>query len=107
MATKQLVLFGAVAALNVGAALVAQEVDAAAPLPLTPYSSLSTLEYPVVAGDITDRLYRVVGEVTAEVRKATLVSRAPSERHVHRDLWERAERLRADAVVHARYGMHG
>ena len=46
----------------------------------------------------------MLGEVTAEVRKATIFSRSPSQRHVYRELWERAERLGADAVVNARYG---
>ena len=101
---KHVALFGAVAGLNAGVAVLSQEVDPAPGPAPTAYSALSALEYPVVAGDIADRPYRIVGEVTAEVRKATLFSRSPSERHVHRELWERAERLGADAVIHARFG---
>ncbi len=59
---------------------------------------------PVFATDITDRPYTVVGEVTAGVRKATVFSKDVSQKKVYRELWERAEKLGADAVVNARYG---
>ncbi len=59
---------------------------------------------PVFATDITDRPYTVVGEVTAGVRKATVFSKDASQKKVYRELWERAEKLGADAVVNARYG---
>ncbi len=59
---------------------------------------------PVFATDITDRSYTVVGEVTAGVRKATVFSKDVSQKKVYRELWERAEKLGADAVVNARYG---
>ena len=72
--------------------------------PPATYASLAGLEVPVVAGDITDRPYRILGEVTAEVRKATVFSSSPSQRKVYRELWERASRLGADAVVNAQYG---
>ena len=97
-------MISAVVALNVGAAVLAQNVETQPADPPATYATLSTLEVPVVAGDITDRPYRVLGEVTAEVRKATIFSRAPSHAKVYRELWERAERLDADAVVNARYG---
>lgn len=59
---------------------------------------------PVFAGDITDRPYRTIGEVTAGVRKATVFSKAASEAKIFRELWERADRMGADAVINARYG---
>ncbi len=59
---------------------------------------------PVLAGDITDRPYRVIGEVKAGVRKATVFSKASSEAKVFRELWERADKMGADAVMNARYG---
>lgn len=104
MMIKRLTVISAVVALNVGAAVWAQNVATQPAEPPATYASLSALEVPVVAGDITDRPYRVVGEVTAEVRKATIFSRAPSHAKVYRELWERAERMGADAVVNARYG---
>jgi len=59
---------------------------------------------PVIAGDITDRPYTVVGQITAGVRKATVFSHAASQQKIYRELWERAQKLGADAVVHATYG---
>jgi hypothetical protein len=100
---KGLMLIAA-AALNVGAAALAQNVDPAPPAPPPTYESVRALRPPVVAGDITDRPYRVLGEVTANVRKATVFSRSPSQAHVYRELWERAERLGADAVINAQDG---
>jgi uncharacterized protein YbjQ (UPF0145 family) len=59
---------------------------------------------PVFAGDITDRPYTVLGEVKAGVRKATVFSGAASEKKIFRELWERAEKMGADAVINAKYG---
>lgn len=59
---------------------------------------------PVFPYDITDRHYEVVGEVRAGVRKATIFSKAPDQAKIYRELWERAEKLGADAVVKAQYG---
>ena len=59
---------------------------------------------PVFPYDITDQPYDVVGEVRAGVRKATLFSKAPSQAKIYKELWERAEKLGADAVVKASYG---
>jgi uncharacterized protein YbjQ (UPF0145 family) len=59
---------------------------------------------PVFAYDITDRPYTVVGEVQAGVRKATVFSKEASQEKIYRELWERAEKLGADAVINAKYG---
>ena len=59
---------------------------------------------PVIAGDISDRPYTVIGEVRAGVRKATLFSAPASPEKVFRILWKRAEKMGADAVVHASFG---
>ncbi|PTS87132.1 hypothetical protein DBR17_06540 [Sphingomonas sp. HMWF008] len=59
---------------------------------------------PVFPNDITDRPYTVLGEVTAGVRKATIFSKEASQKKIYRELWERAEKLGADAVVKAQYG---
>ena len=59
---------------------------------------------PVFPYDITDRPYTVVGEVKAGVRKATIFSKAPDQGKVYRELWERAKKLGADAVIKASYG---
>lgn len=59
---------------------------------------------PVFPHDITDRPYEVVGEVTAGVRKATIFSKEASQEKIYKELWERAEKLGADAVIKASYG---
>lgn len=59
---------------------------------------------PVFPNDITDRPYIVIGEVTAGVRKATVFSKEASQAKIYRELWERAEKLGADAVIKAQYG---
>ncbi len=59
---------------------------------------------PVFPHDITDRPYEVVGEVKAGVRKATIFSKEASQAKIYKELWERAEKLGADAVIKAQYG---
>lgn len=59
---------------------------------------------PVFPYDITDRPYQVIGEVKAGVRKATVFSKSPSQEKIYKELWERAKKLGADAVVKAQYG---
>jgi uncharacterized protein YbjQ (UPF0145 family) len=59
---------------------------------------------PVFPHDITDRPYEVLGEVKAGVRKATIFSKEASQGKIYKELWERAEKLGADAVIKAQYG---
>lgn len=59
---------------------------------------------PVFPNDITDRPYEVVGEVKAGVRKATIFSSEASQEKIYKELWERADKLGADAVINAKYG---
>ncbi|OAN58055.1 hypothetical protein [Sphingomonas sp. TDK1] len=59
---------------------------------------------PVFPYDITDRPYTVLGEVKAGVRKATVFSKSPSQKKIYAELWERAQKLGADAVIKASYG---
>jgi len=59
---------------------------------------------PVFPYDITDRPYEVLGEIKTSVRKATIFSKAPSQEKIYGELWERAEKLGADAVIKAQYG---
>ena len=59
---------------------------------------------PVFPHDITDRPYEVVGEVKAGVRKATIFSKEASQKKIYKELWERAEKKGADAVINASYG---
>jgi uncharacterized protein YbjQ (UPF0145 family) len=59
---------------------------------------------PVFPYDITDRPYKVLGEVKAGVRKATIFSKSPSQEKIYKELWERGRKLGADAVIKASYG---
>lgn len=59
---------------------------------------------PVFPHDLADHPYEVVGEIKAGVRKATLFSAEASQKKIYEELWERAEKLGADAVINARYG---
>lgn len=59
---------------------------------------------PVFPHDITDRPYEVLGEVKAGVRKATIFSKEASQEKIYRELWERGEKMGADAVINAAYG---
>ncbi len=59
---------------------------------------------PVFAYDITERKYQVIGEVKAGVRKATVFSKEASQTKIYKELWERAEKMGADAVINAKYG---
>lgn len=101
---RKLGLYLVIAAAAAGLApTLAQNIDPPAPRHIA-YAELVAQRVPVTDLDITDRPYRVIGEVRAEVRKATIFSPSPSQEHVFRELWERAVRLGADAVVNARYG---
>lgn len=59
---------------------------------------------PVFPYDFPDRKYEVLGEVRAGVRKATAFSKEPSQQKIYAELWERAAKLGADAVINASYG---
>lgn len=59
---------------------------------------------PVFPYDITDRPYTVIAEVTAGIRKATVFSKEASQSKIYRELWERGEKMGADAIINAKYG---
>lgn len=81
-------------------ALTAQNVDAPR---VERASDVAALPVPVTSGDIGDRPYRVIGRVDTFVGKA-LWQGKPDQAKIYRELWERARRLGADAVIHANYG---
>ncbi|MEP0188985.1 MAG: hypothetical protein ABJP70_05110 [Erythrobacter sp.] len=58
---------------------------------------------PVFAEDITDKPYKIVGPVSAGVRKATIFSKKPSKQKIYNEVWERGEKMGADAVVNVTY----
>jgi uncharacterized protein YbjQ (UPF0145 family) len=68
------------------------------------YQAITKMDVPVIEGDITDHPYRVVGQIKTNVRKATIFSHASSDDKMKRELWERAKKMGADAVVNAKLG---
>jgi len=62
------------------------------------------MSVPVFPYDITDRPYVVVAPIKAGVRKATIFSKEPSQQKIYNEVWEKAEKLDADAVVNVTYG---
>jgi uncharacterized protein YbjQ (UPF0145 family) len=104
MPGKRLLIISAVVAANVAAATYAQQGGAGDPPAPGTWADLIRARPPVTDQDINDRPYRIVGEIRAEVRKATIFSRPASRDKVFRELWERARRLGADAVVNAGAG---
>lgn len=93
----KLVCAAFLAALSVPSLALAADADKAP-------AAIEAPAVPVYPYDITDRPYRVLGEVKAGVRKATVFSKAPSQDKIYRELWERGKKLGADAVVKAQYG---
>lgn len=98
------------AAALVGGLLFASAVDAqeaakpaAAAASATPFVN-AEVGVPVFPYDLTDKPYRVLGEVKAGVRKATVFSKSPSQEKIYKELWERGQKLGADAVINAKYG---
>lgn len=87
--------------LSVAAPGHAQAVD---PQSTTPVKASQLPDPPVIAGDVSDRPYTVLGQITAGVRKATLFSKKASTDKIYRELWERGKKMGADAVVHATFG---
>jgi len=96
---KSKVIFASMLLAIAGPALAQEAADS-----ITAIKAAELPTPPVIAGDVTDRPYTVVGQITAGVRKATLFSKAASKEKIYRELWERGKKLGADAVIHASYG---
>jgi len=58
-------------------------------------------------GDITDRLYTSLGDITVTVNKTTVFARDPTTAMVDEKLRAKAATLGADAVILVRYGETG
>ena len=57
--------------------------------------------------DITDRSYRVIGDIEVTVNKTTIFHPDPTPELVDQKLREKAAELGADAVILVRYGTVG
>jgi uncharacterized protein YbjQ (UPF0145 family) len=92
-------------AIAVAAILIAGPAHVAMAKPAKTYVVVNEeVGVPVFAYDITDKPYKVLGEVKAGVRKATVFSKEVSQTKIYRNLWERGEKMGADAVINAKYG---
>lgn len=58
---------------------------------------------PVYAGELT-RPYEVVGEICDNLRKHFAFQADPSKEKIYAEIWERARKMGADAVINARFG---
>ena len=88
----------------VSAPAMAQNINPAPAEPQMTYAALIAKSVPVTSDDIVDRPYRVIAEIETNVRKASIFHKDPSEEKIFKELWERAEKVGADAVVNAEYG---
>jgi uncharacterized protein YbjQ (UPF0145 family) len=61
----------------------------------------------VTEGDITDRKYKNLGEISATVNKSTIFHPDPTRELVAEKLRESAAQIGADAVIQVRYGNVG
>src|SRR5262249_14751389 len=61
----------------------------------------------VTEGDIADRPYVSLGDITVDVHKSSVYYPNPTRAHVNRKLQEKAAALGADAVIFVRYGEVG
>ena len=61
----------------------------------------------VTEEDITDKPYRVIGDIDVTVNKTTLFHPDPTRELVNKELREEAYKVGADAVVLVRYGSVG
>jgi hypothetical protein len=75
--------------------------QAAAPAPDVPAGIFLT------ENDITDRPYKVLGDLEVTVRKTTILNKDPTRADVDARLRKEATKLGADAVVLIRYGTVG
>lgn len=87
-------------ALSIATPAAAQDMT---PRANEPVATILAKQQPVTAGDIVDRPYRVLGPVRATVRKTTIFDKRISEAKVYKELWKRAQRMGADAVIFADY----
>lgn len=58
---------------------------------------------PVFEGTV-DRQYVVVGEIRDNLRKSFSFQANPTKERIYAELWERARKMGADAVIYAKYG---
>ena len=81
---------------------VSSQSTAAVARPATPIDKIQVME-----GDITDKPYKSLGEISVTVNKTTIFNADPTRQMVDQRLREKASTLGADAVIQVRYGTVG
>ena len=71
------------------------------------YKKVSPGSILIVEGDVTDRGYVSLGDISVNVNKTTLFHADPTKEAVNAKLQEEAAKLGADAVIFVRYGTIG
>ncbi len=61
----------------------------------------------IIEGDVTDRPYKSLGDVSVTVNKVTIFNADPTREMVNQRLRNEAAKLGADAVIQVRYGTVG
>ena len=64
---------------------------------------ISEMTVPVLDGD-SDKPYRVIGDIRANLRKHFAFQANPSKEKIYAEIWERGRKMGADAVINARFG---
>lgn len=67
----------------------------------------SPLDIIITESDITDRKYKVLGDISATVNKTTIFHKDPTQEQVNEKLQQEAIKIGADAVILVRYGTVG
>lgn len=84
------------------------EVQApAGPIVAVPRAPTTSDKVALFEGDVSDRAYETLGDISVTVRKTTIFHPDPTREMVAERLQEEAAKLGADAVIHVRYGTVG
>jgi len=70
-------------------------------------AAASSAEVVITEGDITNRPYRIIGDVSLTVKKVGIVDRPPIEEKAQLALRAKAVEMGADAIILVRYDRHG
>jgi len=72
-----------------------------------PRAARSAAEIEIFEGDVADRPYKSLGDVSVTVNKTTVFNADPTREMVNQRLRNEAAKLGADAVIQVRYGTVG
>lgn len=67
-------------------------------------ATMRVQQVPVYPYDLRGQPYEIIGPIEARVRKASLFHNSADQLKIYDELWERAQKLGADAVINAKYG---